>query len=152
MDIDSRDIGIIERLEEDGRSSLRNLAEDMGISPSTISNRFHNLEEEGVIRGFGPDIDYEKVGFDITAVIEVTVDSENIGAVAESLEDKDGITSIYVVTGNTDIILVCKFIDRRDMYGFLKDLQKEDGIGETKTKVVLDAPKENGEIKFEKLK
>ncbi|MCJ7479403.1 MAG: winged helix-turn-helix transcriptional regulator, partial [Candidatus Nanohaloarchaeota archaeon QJJ-7] len=56
MNVDKTDLDIIEELKEDGRASLRELAEELDLSPSTVSNRFHRLVQEGVIHEFQPKL------------------------------------------------------------------------------------------------
>lgn len=148
MSLDEKDIQIIEQLNKDGRASLREIAQNLKLSPSTVSNRFHRLKKEGVIKGFTPLLDHEKIGFNLTAVVDVNVDPGMKEEVFPRLNDMEGVESIYVVTGNTDMVLITKFTGREDMYSFLKKLQKKEGISETETKVVLDTPKEKGDLDF----
>jgi Lrp/AsnC family leucine-responsive transcriptional regulator len=61
MSLDETDIRILEYLQQDGRASLRKLAEEIGISPSPASNRFHSLQERGINMGFRPIIVYVAV-------------------------------------------------------------------------------------------
>lgn len=140
MSVDDTDIRILEHLQKDGRASLRKLAEELDISPSTVSNRFHSLQERGIIQGFRPIIDYEAAGFDLTAVIELNAAANEMEHVADAIEDRARVVSFFEVTGETDMVLVCKFLDREDMNTFVKQLQKEEGVTETKTNVVLTSP------------
>ncbi|MFB6295184.1 MAG: Lrp/AsnC family transcriptional regulator, partial [Candidatus Nanohaloarchaea archaeon] len=146
MDIDETDLAIIEYLQRDGRASLRELADELELSPSTVSNRFHELESNGVIQGFQPKLDYEQIGFGITAVVDIGVEAGYKDDLVPDMSERDEILSEFVVTGDTDIVLICKFVDRQHMYDFIRDLQQEGGIADTKTKVVLDAVTEYGSV------
>ncbi len=68
-DIDSK---ILRRLLTDARSSYRKIAFELGISPPTVLNRISKLERDEVIKSYSAMVDYAKIGFDLTAVIEVT--------------------------------------------------------------------------------
>jgi Lrp/AsnC family transcriptional regulator for asnA, asnC and gidA len=151
MSLDEKDIQIIEQLKKDGRASLREIAEDLELSPSTVSNRFHRLKQEGVIKGFRPVLDHEEIGFSLTAVIDVRVNPGMKDRVFPRLNNMENIESVYVVTGDTDMVLVGKFVGREDMYSFLKELQRKEGISETETKVALDTPKEKGDLDFSRI-
>lgn len=144
MNVDKTDLDIIEELKEDGRASLRELAEELDLSPSTVSNRFHRLVQEGVIHEFQPKLDYEELGFGITAVIEVGLGTGSQEDLVPELGDKDEIMSEFVVTGDMDIFLICKFVDREHMYDFLRELQAEESVEDTETKVALDIVQEYG--------
>lgn len=146
MSLDSTDIRILEHLERDGRASLRKLAEELGISPSTASNRFHALQERGIIKGFRPVIDYEAAGFGLTALIDVNAEANRMETVADTIRNQDRVVSFFETTGETDMVIVCKFLDREDMNRFVKRMQKEDGVKDTKTNVVLTSPKEWGRV------
>lgn len=140
------DIRMLEHLREDGRASLRKLAEELDLSPSTVSNRFHRLQEAGIIQGFRPVLDCEEVGFGLTAIVELSATPGKIEDVVAELKDRDRVASLYEVTGETDMVLVCKFLDREDMNGQVKGFQHVDGVEATQTKVVLTAPTEQSEV------
>ena len=151
MSLDDKDIQIIKHLKKDGRASLRNIAEELDLSPSTVSNRFHRLKQERVIKDFKPVLDHEKIGFNLTAVIDVRVESEMKDRVFPSLENLDNVVSAFVVTGDTDMVIVCKFVDRENMYGFLKELQRQEGVSETETKVALDSRSEDSGLNLDQI-
>lgn len=146
MDLDTTDIRILERLEDDGRASLRKLADELDLSPSTVSNRFHRLTEAGVIQGFRPVLDHEKIGFGLSAVVELSAAPGATEDVVADLRERERVTSLYETTGDSDIVLVCKFVDREDMNARVKAFQRIDGVTATETKVVLTTPKEHGRL------
>lgn len=150
MELDSTDIRIIEQLNQDGRASLREIAEQLDVSPSTVSNRFQRLRESGVIKGFQPVLDHEKMGYELSAVIEVSIKA-SVDQIPD-IAGNENITSIYVSTGETDIILVGKFLDREDMYSFLRRLHEEPEVDGTETNVILEMPKEGVNPGLGKLK
>ncbi len=149
MSLDRTDIRILEHLQRDGRASLRKLAKELDLSPSTVSNRFHDLQERGVIKGFRPVIDYEEAGFGLTGLIEVNGEANRMEDVADHVQDLDRVIAFFEVTGETDMVMVCKFIDREDLNTFVKGLQKQDGVTETQTNVVLTSPKEWGTVRLD---
>lgn len=146
MQVDDIDIRILERLEADGRASLREMAEDLDLSPSTVSNRFHRLKDEGIIQGFRPVLNYEAIGFGLTAIIELQAESQQMEAVADALQGRDRIIASFEVTGESDMVLLCKFLDRQDMNERVKEFQQVDGVSSSRTKVVLDTVDESGHV------
>jgi len=54
MTYDNLDLKIINLLLEDGRASLRSIAEELDVSVTTISNHLKSMEEEGIVQGFKP--------------------------------------------------------------------------------------------------
>lgn len=146
MELDSTDIQIIEQLEEDGRASMRDIAEELDIAPSTVSKRFKRLKERGVIKGFRPDLDYEKLGYDLTTIIEIKTDSGVFKDSIQEIKQMDSVLSLYQVTGPTDVIIVAKFRSREDMTADVKLIQEISGVIETQTKVALTSPLEDSRL------
>lgn len=149
--LDQTDIRIIEQLKQNGRASMREIAENIGVAPSTVSGRFQKLEDEGIIKGFSPIIDYEKTGFSLTTVLEIRAAADTIPEVAEKLQSRNQVISFFEVTGTTDMILIGKFLDREDLNSFVKNLQKTEGVNSTETHIVLTSPKTHGDINLDEL-
>lgn len=139
--IDETDLDIIEELKKDGRASFSDIADKLGLATSTVTGRFQKLEENSIITGFNPEIDYEKLGFELTAMIDIKAEADKITETVKTLESKTRVISFFEVTGKTDMILVSRFLNRKDMNQFLKELQKTEGIKSTETNVILTEPK-----------
>ena len=139
MNYDATDLDIIEQLKQDGRKSLREIAENLDISPSTASNRFTKLKEKGIIKGFRPVIDYESLGFGFTTVTHIRSRSGMIEEVQERLSDLGFVSSYFLVTGETDIIVISRFKGRMEMNEKLRELQSLKGVEDTNTNVVLES-------------
>ncbi|MFB6203051.1 MAG: Lrp/AsnC family transcriptional regulator [Candidatus Nanohaloarchaea archaeon] len=152
MKIDDTDLKILEELREDGRRSLRQIAENLDLSPSTASNRFKKMKEEGVIKGFFPEIDHEAIGFSFTTITHIRAASGGIDTIKEELSDRGFVSSYYTVTGDTDIIAICGFLNREKMNRHLQDLQSLEGIEDIRTNVVLEAEGMRGSLDFSPIK
>lgn len=153
MEVNEKDVRIIERLNEDGRLSLRKIAENLDYSPSTVSNHFRELIDNGVIQGFKPQLNYSKLGFSFTCITQIKTEAGKQIQVSETLSEKGYIHSLYQVTGDTDIIAICKFKNRKQMRENLtEDLNKLDGLNDTKTNVALNSKIEGRPIDLSSLK
>lgn len=139
--IDETDLRILDELRKDGRASFSNIADKLGIATSTVTGRVQKLEDKDIITGYKPEIDYENLGFELTAMIAIKAEAEKIEDTAEKLESNKRVLSFFEVTGKTDMIVVSRFIDREDMNAFLKELQQTDGVRSTETNVILTPPK-----------
>ena len=71
--LDDTDRSIIEVLERDARTSLRRIAEEVGVSLGTVSNRVKKLEEKAIIKGYRVILDSEKVGWGLNVVIGLRI-------------------------------------------------------------------------------
>ena len=142
MAYENLDTDLINELLGDGRASLRSLAETLDVSVTTVSNHLQDLEETGVIRGYSPTIDYDALGYDVTAIMQLTVDGSALSDVTESLREHHQILSVYEVTGGFDVIAIGKFRDTEDMNDQIKSLLNDSGINESNTSVVLNTVSE----------
>jgi len=110
---------------------------------TTVSNHLSDLEEDGVIERYAPIVNYEKVGYDVTAIIHLKVEGSSLPDITTHLESHDQMVSVYEVTGDYDIIAIAKFEDTDDMNDEIKAVLTEPDINEANTSVVLNAPTEN---------
>ncbi len=139
--LDSTDVEILKHLQRDGRASFSEIAESMDLATSTVAGRVQKLEENRIITGYRPVIDYEEIGFSLTAMIAIRAEADKIVETAEELQENERVISFFEVTGETDMIVISRFIDREDMNAFLKQLQTTEGIKSTETNVILTTPK-----------
>ena len=149
MTYENLDAKLINALLGDGRASLRSLGEDLDVSVTTVSNHLQDLEEEGVIRGYSPRVDYDRLGYDVTAVIQLKVEGEALPEITDRLREVTGMTSVYEVTGDYDVIAVGKFHDTDEMNDRIKDLLADAEVRETNTSVVLDTVVENEQFQLD---
>ncbi len=140
------DLKIINRLLEDGRASLRSIAEELGVSVTTVSNHIKAMEKDGIIKGFKPVLDYSELGYTVTCVLMIKAEGEGVRELTEKLVDKEYFTNVYEVTGDFDFIATGKFKDTETMNRAIKDLLNDPNVRETNTNVVLSTVKEESEI------
>jgi len=143
MTYENLDGKLVNALLHDGRASLRSLAEELDVSVTTVSNHLADLEEAGVIEGFTPVVDYNKLGYDVTAILKLKVRGEALPAVTESLREEKQMVSVYETTGDYDVISVGKFIDTDHMNEQIKAVLSNADINESNTSVVLNIVTEN---------
>lgn len=149
MTYENLDRKLINALLDDGRASLRSLADDLDVSVTTVSNHLSTLEEEGIIEGYTPKVDYDKIGYDVTAILQLKVEGSALPEVTESLREHEQMVSVYEVTGDYDIIAVGKFADTDDMNAEIKSLLTDPEILESNTSVVLNAAVEHEQFELE---
>ncbi|GCF13670.1 AsnC family transcriptional regulator [Haloarcula mannanilytica] len=143
MTYENLDRELVNALLGDGRASLRSLGEDLDVSVTTVSNHLSDLEDEGIINGYTPKVDYDKLGYDVTAIIQLKVEGSSLPEVTDDLKEHKQMISVYEVTGDYDIIAVGKFTDTDGMNAQIKELLTDPEIKESNTSVVLNAASEH---------
>ncbi|ELY58906.1 Lrp/AsnC family transcriptional regulator [Natronolimnohabitans innermongolicus] len=81
--LDEIDYGILHLLQQNARSTTPvDMAEQLPVTDTTIRNRIDRLEEEGVIEGYVPIVNYEKAGFPIRLQFSCTAPTKKRHQVA----------------------------------------------------------------------
>ena len=143
MTYENLDAKLVNSLLSNGRASLRSLGDELDVSVTTVSNHLRDLEDEGVIRGYTPIVDYDKLGYDVTAVLQLKVEGSALPDVTEKLRAEKQMVSVYEVTGDYDVIAIGKFTDTDGMNDQIKSILADTDIRESNTSVVLNAVTEN---------
>ena len=149
MTYENLDTELVNALLGDGRASLRSLADDLDVSVTTVSNHLADLEDEGVIRGYSPTVDYNALGYDVTAVIQLKVEGSALPDITDRLREHDQMISVYEVTGDHDVVAVGKFRDTDDMNEEIKTLLADADIRESNTNVVLNTVSEHEQFELD---
>ena len=140
---------ILETLMEDGRKSIRKVAREIDVSPSTVSNHLEDMMEDGVIKRFKPSIDYEKLGFDLTAITKIQAKGSEITNIVDRLKEEGSLTHVYEITGEFDILVIGKFDSRESMNREIKRMLNFSAVERADTSIVLNAVKEDGSLDIE---
>ena len=144
--LNKTDYALITALNENGRASQRELASSTEVALGTVSNHLKNLESENIIRGYIPDIDPEKVGFTLTAVMHVRISKGRIMEVQSSIAEHPRVFGVYDVTGEWDSMVLARFTNREEMDSFIKTALSQKNIERTNTSLVLNTVKEEPRI------
>lgn len=149
MTYENLDAELVNELLGNGRASLRSLAEELDVSVTTVSNHLSTLEDQGIIEGYTPVVNYDKLGFGATAVLQLKVQGEAIPDITERLRQEDRMVSVYEVTGDHDIIAIGKFRNTDDMNDHIKSILTDPDIIESNTSVVLNTVSENKQFELD---
>jgi DNA-binding Lrp family transcriptional regulator len=143
VELDEMDLAILGELIEDARRSYREIAKRLNISVGTVAARVKRMEALGVIKGYSAMVDYEKLGYELTVVTEVTVSKGRLLEVQREISLIPNTISVYDVTGTVDSIVVSKFRNRQEVSNFTKKLLSIPYVERTNTHVVLTVVKED---------
>ena len=139
--MDKLDFNIILSLNSNGRKSFRHIAKELKVSLSTISNRVKRLEEEGIIERYIPVINKEKIGYDLTAIINVKLTHGKLIEVQEKISKDNHVSAVYDITGDWDSLIIAHFKDRRELNNFIKKILSMDYVERSNTQLVLNIVK-----------
>ena len=148
--IDEIDVKILEILQRKGRTRRNDLAEAVGLSLPSVSERLRKLEENQLITGYYATVDAKKLGRDITAFIFVTVDSsKHYPQFLEHAHTVDDILECHAITGEGTHLLKVRTTNTASLEKLLAKIQAWVGVQRTRTNLVLSTSKETMRIKIE---
>ncbi|MCS5531995.1 MAG: Lrp/AsnC family transcriptional regulator [Candidatus Poseidoniales archaeon] len=142
--IDDVDRRILAVLLADARTSMRSIAEEVGVALGTVSNRVKRMEEMGVIHGYGVHIDAEKVGWTMTVLCGLRIEKGQLMEVQRKIAEDSRVFGIYDVTGEFDSMVLARVRNRAHLDDLSKTVLSSEGIIRTVTHVVLNTVKQNG--------
>ena len=140
---------LLNALLGNGRESLRSLSDELDVSVTTVSNHLNDLEDDGIIEGYTPLIEYDSLGYDVTAILNLKVEGGALSEVTETLEAEKQLISVYETTGDFDVIAIGKFEDTDQMNDQIKTLLNDADIRESNTSVVLNTAAENAQFELQ---
>ena len=127
----------------DARLSARQMALKLGMSTVKVLYSIKKLEKEKIILGYTAIVDHEKLGYSLTAIIEIVAKNDKIVDIEEEISKFENVCAVYDITGSTDTVIIAKFKERNDLSKFVKDLASISNVKNTITHVVLNTAKED---------
>lgn len=140
--MDELDYNIIKTLNISARKSFRLIAKELKVSLSTISNRVKKLEEEGIIERYIPVINREKIGYNLTAAINIKLTPGKLIEVQQKISEDNHVSCVYDITGDWDSLIIAHFKNRRDLNKFIKKVLSMDYVERSNTQIVLNIVKD----------
>lgn len=141
--LDEIDRKLLAELLKDSKRSQRELAKAIGVSTATVINHIGRLESAGVVKEYTVMVDWERLGYELTVIIEITVARGKLIEVQKAISKLPYVCAVYDITGEIDSIAIAKFKNRQELSEFPKALLSMPDIERTNTHVVLNTVKED---------
>jgi len=142
--IDQIDLKILSILQNNGRTRLADIADEVELSAPAVMERVKKLEASGVIKGYQALVDGKKVGKDITAFIGVSIGNQrDIDQFATQVLRYQDVLECHHVTGDESFILKVKSANTGSLEKLLGQIRSVEGVTRTVTKIVLSTAKES---------
>lgn len=143
MELDKKDAQILKLLLSDSRQSARQLSLRMGLSTVTTISRIKKLEEKKIIQGYTVRLDHETLGYELTAIIEITTNKGKMLEIENLIAKQDNVIAVYDITGGADTLVIAKFKERKSLSTFVKKISAMSNVENTITHIVLNTIKED---------
>ncbi|PYC76867.1 AsnC family transcriptional regulator [Streptomyces tateyamensis] len=137
--LDRVDRSILRLLQQDGRASIRSVAERVHVSRANAYARIARMMEDGVIRGFTARVDHERAGQSATAYVTLKIVQNSWRSVREQLLELPGVAHIALVGGEFDVLMLVHTADNRALRELvLGSVQSIPGVLSTQTLLVFE--------------
>lgn len=143
--MDHIDKQLLIMLQENARIPLKQLAEKVYLSSPAVAARIERLEKKGIIKGYHTDIDWLKLGYHITAFINLEVAPSQKPEFYPFIKAYPNVMECNCVTGSYSMLIKVCFKSTMDLDIFIGEIQK---FGKTSTQIVFSTAVEHRGIQI----
>src|SRR5215510_6425013 len=107
-DIDRMDVGILRLLQKNARLSVKEIAAEIGLAPSTTHERIKRMRENGILLGTHVEVDPKALGLGLEALFMIELSKHERGTVDQFMDDIAGVPEVrvaFLVTGRYDFVV-----------------------------------------------
>ena len=149
-EIDKIDRKILSTLQADGRIANVELAEKVGLSPTSIGERLKRLQRDGYIEGYGARLNPEMLGLGLLVFVEVLLDKTTpdvFERFARAVRLAPEVLECHMVAGGFDYLVKARVADMSAYRRFLgESLLALPGVRESRTYAVMEEVKRDAPL------
>lgn len=135
---DAVDLRILQALVVEPRLTVSELAERAGVVRNTAQARLERLQREGVLTANDRAVDIRALGFQISAIVAISLRHSEIEEACAALEENPAVLLVEEVTGsNGDLLVRVAATGTDDLQRVVHSLLRTPGVVSTTTQVVL---------------
>jgi len=140
MTIDDLDARIVEVFAAEPRVGVLECSRRLGVARGTVQARLDRMTRDGVVRGWGPELDPAAMGYVVTAFVTLEI-RQRFGhdPVSAHLSDIPEVLEVHTITGSGD--LLCRIVARSnaDLQRVIDRVMSFEGIVRSSTIIALAA-------------
>lgn len=140
-DLDPIDLKLLELLQQSGKLTTKEIAQQVNLSPTPVYERIKRLEREGIIKKYVALVEAEKVGKGLTVFCDITLKehTKEIGhQFVQDILSCHYVCECYNISGDYDFRLKVMVRDMKHYQDFvLNDLGSIKNIGSAHTTFVM---------------
>ena len=140
MAVDELDARLIRLFTEEPRIGVMEASRRLGVARGTVQARLDRLQADGVVRGFGPELDPAALGYPVTAFATLEIRQGRGRDVRAHLRSVPELLEMHTVTGSGDML--CRIVapSNADLQHVIDRLVDFEGIVRTSTMIALENP------------
>lgn len=135
--VDDLDARLLLELQAEPRLGVMELARRLGVARGTANARLEKLVRSGVIRGFGPDIDFDRLGHPVMAFTTLEVTQGRTAGVLKRLEAIPEVLEVHTIAGQGDLLVRLVARSNEHLFAVLEEVLEAPEISRTTTAIAL---------------
>ena len=135
--LDTLDVALLKALRENPRAGVLELARLTGVARATVAARMQRLDDDGVVTGYGPDVDLPAAGYPVQAFVTIEIAQGGLDAAAADLAAIPGIVEAHATTGSGDVLARIAARSHDDLQRTLLQVSRSGVVTRTTSVVVL---------------
>lgn len=140
ISIDRLDSELLGRLAVNARAGIAELSATLGVARNTVQSRFRRLEESGVLNGFEPRVDLERVGVPVQAFVSLELDQRRMTQVIAALARIPHVLEINTQAGREDLVARVAAPTHGELQQVVTQMIEIDGVRHTVTTMIVSTP------------
>lgn len=136
--LDARDRGLLSLLRANARTSVADMAKQLGVSRATVQARMKKLERAGVIVGYTVRLGAEIEAAQVRAMMLIRVESAAEAKIISALRGSPNVSAVHHTTGRWDVIAEIQAENLASFNKIVGALRLIDGIKATETNLLLE--------------
>lgn len=142
--MDNVDLQVLQSLQENGRTTMKALAEQVGLSSPAMIERVRRLEERDILVGYRALVNPRNVGRSLTALLNISLDRDDYDTFLSKLHEQSAVEECHRVTGDQAFVVKAHVASTEDLEALIDQLQQ---VGaKCSTNIVLSTPIANAPI------
>ena len=142
--LDAIDLRLLDALRRSPHAAVTELAGTVGIARGTVYSRIDRLEREGVVTGYGPDVDSVRAGLSVLAFTMLEIAQGSHDTTVAALTDIHQIVEIHTITGQGDLLCRIVATSNDHLHEVLQRIAKIDTVTRSQTQLALSTPHQRG--------
>ena len=137
VQLDAVDVALLDQLQRHPRVGILEIARRMGVARGTASAHLQRLEREGVITGYGPDIDLAAAGFGVQAIVTLEISQGALEQIRAELDQIENVVEAHATTGSGDVVCRVAARSHEALQQVLLDLNRSRAVARSTSVVIL---------------
>ena len=136
-ELDSLDVAILAGLRDTPRAGYLELSRTLQVSRATVQARLERLERDGVVTGYGPDLDLTAAGYPVLAFATLEIAQGRLDEVTAAMTAIPSVVEAYATTGPGDVHCRLAAASHEDLQRVLIEVSQIPGVARSTSVVAL---------------